>query len=87
MDKTKDYMIINATTHIGEVSDSAKHRIGRTGKFLRLIKGMRFEFFSPDIDKCVHSSRVEAIIELGDVVEVHTLNTIYTFEEVKDENR
>ena len=87
MDKTKDYMIINTTTHIGELSDRAKHRIGRTGKFLRLIKGMRFEFYSPDTDKCLSSSRVEEINEIGDIVEVHTLNTIYTFKEVKDENR
>ena len=44
MDKSKKYRIVNTLTSIGEIADSAKHRIGREGKFIRLKENMRFEF-------------------------------------------
>lgn len=84
IDKSKQYKIINTLTSIGEISDSAKHRIGRTGKFLRLTVGMRFEFsYSGYTDRVLKSSSVTKIDEIDGVIEVHTLNTIYVFELVE----
>ena len=83
MDKSIEYRLINALTKCGEVSDASKHRIGRVGKFLRLTKGMRFEFvFDYETNNHIRSSKVEEIEELDDLIKVHTLNTIYIFKEV-----
>lgn len=80
MDKTKEYKIINTLNINGQVSDSAKHRIGRVGKFIRLIKGMRFEFlFDYKNNISFRSSKVEKIEESGSLIKVYTLNTIYEF--------
>lgn len=80
MDKTKTYKIINTLTAIGEIADAAKHKIGRTGRFIRLTKGMRFEFLCDDPAYSIRSSSVEKIEELGDIIKFYTLNTIYIFE-------
>lgn len=79
MDKTKSYKIINTLDKEGNISKYAKHYIGRTGKFLRLIKGMRFEFFSEELRDCLHSSTVVNIEDEGSLLKVHTLNTVYSF--------
>ena len=84
VDKSKEYRIINTLTSMGEVSDSAKHRIGRAGKFLRLSIGMRFEFlYSEESKGTLRSSSVLKIDEIDGVIEVYTLNTIYVFELVE----
>lgn len=83
MDKTKEYKIVNVLTTNGELSDVAKHRIGRVGKFIRLTKGMRFEFLYDSVgDNAIRSSKVLEIEEMDSVIKVHTLNTIYEFEQV-----
>lgn len=79
MDKTKTYKIIDTLTAIGEVADNAKHRIGRTGRFIRLTKGMRFEFICDDPAYSISSSKVEKIEESENLIRVHTLNTVYLF--------
>lgn len=83
MDKSKEYKIINTLTPWGEVSDKASHRIGRIGKFIRLTKGMRFEFSYDELEYSLRSSRVEKIEEDENIIRVYTLNTIYEFELVK----
>lgn len=80
MDKTKEYKIINTLTTYGEISDNAKHRIGRIGKFIRLSKNMRFEFVSKNPENCLRSSMVTNIEENSDIIKVYTLNTIYIFQ-------
>ena len=79
MDKNKEYKIINTLTTYGELADNAKHRIGRTGKFIRLTKGMPFEFCYSNTDNCIHSSLVENIVEADGTLTVQTLNTVYVF--------
>ena len=81
IDKSKSYKIINALTSMGEISDNAKHRIGRIGRFLRLSIGMRFEFlYSENSCGTLRSSTVLKIEEIDGVLEVYTLNTVYVFE-------
>lgn len=79
MDKTKEYKIINTLTTRGEISDKAKHRIGRVGKFIRLTKGMSFEFLYTNMDYSFRSSKVESIEEMDNTIRIRTLNTIYVF--------
>lgn len=80
MDKSKKYRIVNTLTSIGEIADSAKHRIGREGKFIRLKENMRFEFlYDSNDDSSLMSSTVLKIEESDELLRVHTLNTIYEF--------
>lgn len=79
----KEYIITNTLTSIGEISDSAKHRIGRKGIFLVLEKNKGFKFKYTGLDSCLTSSTVCDINQLEDgTLRVLTLNTTYEFKTV-----
>lgn len=82
MNKPK-YKIINTLATTGEISNSAKHRIGRDGWFIKLTKGMGFRFlYDYEGDNMLKSSVVNKIEETENLLRVHTLNTIYEFEKI-----
>lgn len=90
MDKSKSYKITDTfdiveLTAINRVSKSAKHRIGRVGKFVRATKGMGLRFAYNDSGTMLHTSKVQDIKEENNQIEVYTLNTLYVFEVVEEE--
>lgn len=80
--KNKTYKIVNTLTLAGELSDSAKHRIGRTGKIVRLTKGMGFRFLYDATGLMLNTSVVEDIEISRDIIRIETLNTVYMLQEV-----
>lgn len=85
----KRYEIIDVTDLDGVLSESAKHRIGRTGTMLKLTKGMGLRFlylYSDNTEMMFKSSVVTNIINEGDKVTVTTLNSIYVFKLIEGDN-
>lgn len=79
MDKDKEYIISEIIPKTEIDKETINRRIGRKGMFIRLVKGMRFEFYDINNENCLRSSKVESIEDIENGILVHTLNSIYKF--------